>query len=177
MQCPRTKKTLKEVDINGIKIDISEGCGGVWFDNFELEKFDEVQKPAGDELVGMLENHRKDDIDLEQRLKCPKCQDVTMQRHFFSVKQKVEIDVCPQCAGIWLDPGELMGIRRLYETEDDRKQAAEMYFQSLFAGDPDAQAMKEKSAEDLLKAKRIANLFRFICPTYYVPGEQDFGAF
>ena len=47
MKCPRTGTDLKEIEIDGVKIDISESCGGVWFDNFELEKFDNVDKAAG----------------------------------------------------------------------------------------------------------------------------------
>ena len=35
MKCPRTGTDLKEIEIDGVKIDISESCGGVWFDNFE----------------------------------------------------------------------------------------------------------------------------------------------
>jgi hypothetical protein len=31
--------------------------------------------------------------------------------------------------------------------------------------------------EDLRKARRIAHAFRFICPSYYIPGEQDWGRF
>jgi hypothetical protein len=29
--------------------------------------------------------------------------------------------------------------------------------------------------EELRKARRIAYAFRFICPSYYIPGEQDWG--
>jgi hypothetical protein len=36
---------------------------------------------------------------------------------------------------------------------------------------------RAKTMEDLRKARRIAHAFRFICPSYYIPGEQDWGAF
>ena len=36
---------------------------------------------------------------------------------------------------------------------------------------------RTKTMEDLRKARRIAHAFRFICPSYYIPGEQDWGAF
>ena len=38
--------------------------------------------------------------------------DVVMLRRKFSAAVPVEIDVCPQCGGIWLDSDELAQIRR-----------------------------------------------------------------
>jgi uncharacterized protein len=43
--------------------------------------------------------------------------------------------------------------------------------------DPDLAVERAKTMEDLRKARRIAYTFRFICPSYYIPGEQDWGAF
>ena len=40
MKCPRTGTELKEIEVGGVKVDISEACGGVWFNNFELQHFD-----------------------------------------------------------------------------------------------------------------------------------------
>ena len=37
-------------------------------------------------------------------MKCPNCPDATL---VMTERQKVEIDYCPQCRGIWLDRGEL----------------------------------------------------------------------
>jgi hypothetical protein len=37
--------------------------------------------------------------------------------------------------------------------------------------------MRRESQEKLEKARRIANIFRFICPSYYIPGKQEWGAF
>lgn len=37
-------------------------------------------------------------------MKCPNCKDVTL---VMSERQKIEIDYCPDCRGIWLDRGEL----------------------------------------------------------------------
>jgi hypothetical protein len=47
------------------------------------------------------------------------------------------------------------------------------YFSELF--DPDLAVERAKTMEDLRKARRIAYAFRFICPSYYIPGEQDWG--
>ena len=95
-----------------------------------------------------------------------------MQQHFFSIKRKVEIDECPGCGGIWLDAGELSELRDLYKTESERKQAASEVFDSQF-GDK----LKSMSKQSLEKGRRVANAFKYICPSYYIPGDQKWGAF
>ena len=82
MKCPRTGTDLKEIEIDRVKIDISESCGGVWFDNFELEKFDNVDKTAGAELVELLAKYADKELDLEPRLQSPRHPEVTMMRQF-----------------------------------------------------------------------------------------------
>ena len=133
MKCPRTHTELKEITIKNIQIDISEACGGVWFDRFELEKFDESHEVAGDELIEHLEKFEDPATDLSKKIKCPRCPDVAMQRHFFSVKKGVEIDECPQCAGVWLDPGELKRIREEYPSEKERIADGEKYLEEVIA--------------------------------------------
>ena len=43
----------------------------------------------------------------------------------------------------------------------------------------DGTLAKEAAASqaELAKAQRFAHAFRFICPSYYIPGKQDWGAF
>lgn len=176
MDCPRTGQPMEEVEINGVKVDISTGCGGIWFDNFELEKFDEKNESAGEKLIAASKKYLDTNVDTSARLQSPKNPDVTMMRHFFSVREKIEIDECPETGGIWLDPGELKKIRDLFTSEEAKNEAADEYFRELF-NSPEMKAIKEKSDEDLRKAKRFAHMFRFLCPSYYVPGEQDWGAY
>jgi len=86
-----------------------------------------------------------------------------------------EIDECGNCGGVWLDAGELGDIRNLYTNEKEKHDAAESYFNEVF-GEKLAQ-MKAESAENTAKTRKIANMFRWICPTYYIPGKQEWGAF
>lgn len=175
MQCPRCSNELTVINVEGIDVDICEnGCGGVWFDAFEFKKFDEPSEPAGEELLNVLQNPNIR-VDQSQRIKCPKCDNIVMMRHFFSIKQQVEIDECPGCAGIWLDAGELAHIRELFESEEARLQAAEEVFYKTFGSE---MASQQASEEELLaKARRFANFFKWICPTAYIPGKQSWGAF
>lgn len=176
MKCPRTGAPMKEVEIKGVKVDISTGCGGVWFDNFELCKFDEPFECAGEALIEACALYIKQDIDTAPRLQSPRHPDITMMRRSFSVKRRVEIDECPKCGGIWLDPGELQAIRDLFPSEEAKNQAADQYFESLFQS-PEIVAMRKESQASLEKAQRFAKLFRFITPSYYIPGKQKWGAF
>ena len=84
MKCPRTGANMKEVEIQNVKVDVSEGCGGVWFDNLEFEKFDEAHESAGDKLIDLMASFSKGkgSPELSKRLNCPGCPDtVLMPRH------------------------------------------------------------------------------------------------
>ncbi len=175
LQCPACGRTMTEREEGGVRVDIcAGGCGGVWFDAFELKKFDEPHEHAG---AALLEVPRDPNLEVDQEKKrpCPRCPGVTMMRHFYSVAQKVVVDECPQCGGVWLDPGELAEIRGLYASEAEREAAADRYFSAVVSGP--FREMRTKGAADLARARRFAHMFRFICPTYYIPGKQDWGAF
>lgn len=175
MNCPACGNVLQAITVSDIAVDVCEGgCGGIWFDNFELKKFDEPHESAGQELLD-IEQNQSITVDRSKRLKCPKCDDVVMMRHFFSVKKEVEVDECPGCGGFWLDAGELCKIRSLFDTEQEREKAAEEYFSEIFGGE--IAAMEAGDQAKLDKVRKISNMFRFICPSYYIPGKQDWGAF
>lgn len=85
-------------------------------------------------------------------MKCPVCKDVTL---VMSERQRVEIDFCPECRGVWLDRGELDKIIELsvqttaqeeprresrdsrdhsqdYDRHDDRKYRKRSFLMDLF---------------------------------------------
>ena len=175
MKCPACSNMLQQMTVGDVTVDVCKGgCGGIWFDNFELKKFDEPHESLGEALLD-IERDETIVVDHAKRLKCPKCDNIVMMRHFFSVKKQVEVDECPGCAGFWLDAGELRTMRSLFNTEQQREQAAEQYFSEVF-GD-ELNAAKAKSQAELNKSRKVANMFRFICPSYYIPGKQNWGAF
>ena len=175
MLCPACDNPLREVTIGDVTVDVCHGgCGGLWFDNFELKKFDEPHEEAGVELLEVARNPDTI-VDRTRRLNCPKCENAVMMRHFFSVKKETDVDECPACAGFWLDTGELKQIRSQFESEQERKDAARRYFEEVF-GDKLAEIRDERD-EETRRVRRIANMFRFICPSYYIPGKQKWGAF
>ena len=175
MDCPACEKTLTEKKVADIVVDVCEnGCGGIWFDNYELEKVDEEKETAGEALLDIPFDPAVN-VDYKKPRPCPRCEHKSMIKHFASVQEKVEVDECPACGGVWLDYGELGLIRSQYATEDERGEAAKAYFSKLF--DPKLEAMHRKSEQDLKRARKFARMFRFICPSYYIPGKQHWGAF
>jgi len=176
MICPACNNTLTEKEINGIILDVCQnGCGGIWFDWHELKKFDEPHEYAGD-LVSSIKIDSNLKVDHSKRRKCPRCEeDITMLRHFSSVKKEIEVDECGNCAGFWLDFGELSNMRDQFQTETDRSNAAKKYIFGLF--DEKIEQAREETKEKLKKTKNIVSAFRFICPSNYIEGEQSWGAF
>ncbi len=166
---------MTEMEAGGITVDAcAGGCGGIWFDQLELRKFVEPHVGAGEVLLN-IERNPDVEVDRTERFNCPKCENMVMARHFFSARREAEVDECPSCAGVWLDPGELATIRSQFETNDEREKAAGEYFEELF-GD-ELKAMEAESEEKLRKARKFAHIFRFICPSYWIPGDQEWGAF
>jgi len=102
---------LTEVQVGAVVVDICQGgCGGVWFDAFELSRVDEPHEAAGEHLVN-LRRDPKLRVDHSRKRACPRCDGVILKRQLFSPKITVEVDHCPGCAGYWLDAGELEKIR------------------------------------------------------------------
>jgi Zn-finger nucleic acid-binding protein len=175
MDCPACKRPLKQEEIADITVDVCEGgCGGIWFDRFELQKFDEKHESAGEALLDVSKDPGVK-VDPSERRRCPKCMDFVLLRHFFSVKREVVVDECAGCGGFWLDTGELSKIREQFGSEGERKAAAEAYFDEVFG--EKLTEMSSQGQEKLDKAKKVARAFRFICPSYYIKGKQKWGAF
>ncbi len=111
MKCPACFNELTEVQVGSLAVDVCrDGCGGIWFDAFELKRVDQEEEVAGESLL----NVRQDPsvvVDPARKRECPRCAGVKLHRHFFSARRRVQVDQCPNCAGYWLDAGELAAIR------------------------------------------------------------------
>jgi Zn-finger nucleic acid-binding protein len=111
MKCPACFNELTEVQVGPLVVDACQGgCGGVWFDAFELQKVDEEHESAGEPLLHVQPDEHLV-VDKSRKRECPRCSGMKLHRHFFSAKRRVEVDQCPNCGGYWLDAGELALIR------------------------------------------------------------------
>jgi len=111
MKCPACFNELTETQVGRLKVDVCQGgCGGVWFDAFELDRVDEENEAAGEPLLHIQSDERVV-VDASRKRECPRCDGIKLHRHYFSAKRRVEVDQCPGCGGYWLDAGELALIR------------------------------------------------------------------
>ncbi len=175
MNCPACGDTMTEKTIADLTVDVCEGgCGGIWFDNRELQKVDEAHEAAGEPLLDVAHDPQRS-VDRSKRYMCPRCVDVVMMRHHASVKGEVTVDECPKCGGHFLDQGELRAIRAQYLDEAARRQAAREMFASLF--DDELATHHQGSLTRVAQSKGLARVLRFLLPSYWLPGKQDWGAY
>jgi len=123
-----------------------------------------------------MEQYRKPVENLDARLNCPRHGDLVMMRYFFGPQRTVMVDECPGCGGVWLDPDELGHIRGLYKTEAERDAAGRQFVEQLAQTSGLSQMVADSQAK-AEKAQRFARMFKWICPSAYIPGKQEWGAF
>jgi uncharacterized protein len=117
MNCPACTNPLTKLHVEDVEVDVCEGgCGGLWFDNFELKRFDEQHELAGVEELTRVAVDPSVEVDYQAKRNCPKCA-VPMMRHFCTAQRRTQVDACPQCGGNWLDVGELAQVRSEFRSK------------------------------------------------------------
>ena len=119
LNCPACDKVMKKIYVseNNINVDIcTEGCGGIFFDNREFEKFDEKHENA-EEILSKLSKKEFVKVNEKELRICPAC-GASMTK-VGAAGGEVEIDVCYSCGGKFLDYGELEKIRE-YENDTEK---------------------------------------------------------
>ena len=129
MKCPKDGATLAasryEADV---KVDACPRCRGIWLDAGELERIQESKERDNQAVLARMPSLGFDAVALaeakaEHELACPKCGDPLARREYGYCSQ-VLIDVCPRCAGIWLDHRELGALEVFFERA--RAEAADI---------------------------------------------------
>ena len=111
MKCPACERPLTVIQVGTLQVDACvEGCGGIWFDAFELKRVDDANDVVGEPLLHIRRGETIS-VDPSRKRDCPRCPDLKLKRHLFSPKSGVVVDECPGCGGYWLDDGELAKIR------------------------------------------------------------------
>lgn len=123
MKCPACSKDLVQISASGVEVDLCKnGCGGIWFDRTEIQKFDE-----NNELVpsDFLLKERPTTVELNPfPRQCPRCCGDHLVRQNYDSSNPIEIDLCWHCGGMWLDVHELAEIR---EGGGDREAAGNAF--------------------------------------------------
>ncbi len=124
IKCPACNKEMVKVFIpeEGINVDIClNGCGGIFFDNREFNKFDEKHENI-DEILKSIEGKTFIKVDESLPRTCPVCGS-KMVKNYSSANRTIQIEECYSCGGKFLDNGELQKIRAEFDTEEERSQA------------------------------------------------------
>lgn len=129
MNCPSCNSSLVKKDECGIELDVClSGCGGIWFDASELEKLDETHENISANTLFAGRNQNSVIVDRSKIRSCPKCSSIKLERVCHFKDNDLEIDSCPSCHGVWLDPGELNMLREENEHRDTREQTSREFF-------------------------------------------------
>ncbi|MBN1590444.1 MAG: zf-TFIIB domain-containing protein [Pirellulales bacterium] len=175
MKCPACAHELRPMEAGSVVVDVCEGgCGGIWFDHFELRKFDEPHEAEGEALLDVARDPSVF-VDYSVRRTCPVCDGVVMMRHPFSPQDNVIVDECPGCGGIWLDAGELAAIRTNFSSDEQRAEAAKAWLTKTL--DAHLTRARREDRQNQADTEKIAHLLRFLCPSYWIPGKQDWAAY
>jgi len=127
MICPACDNPLTEFQVGTVKVDVCDGgCGGIWFDAFELRRVDDQFELAGEPLMAVRRDARLV-VDLQRKRDCPRCDGIKLKRHFYSAKKQVEVDHCPNCGGHWLDANELQKIREERALDEAAEKTRQPY--------------------------------------------------
>jgi Zn-finger nucleic acid-binding protein len=100
-------ETLRERHAD-LEIDRCPSCDGIWLDQSEMQKLEAIVEPVFLEI-------RKIPAKIDQLLGlyCPRCEGrVLMEKADHDRDEKVVVDYCPNCKGVWLDKGELRAIQQ-----------------------------------------------------------------
>lgn len=126
MNCPACDHLLSSRHLAGVPVDICDGgCGGLWLDAFELGKVDDSHELTNEDLLRPKFSLAAT-TQADPKRFCPRCRGIRMLRHFFSPQGQVEVDTYPQCAGVWLDAGELQKIRAEKQSLNESEQRTEV---------------------------------------------------
>jgi Zn-finger nucleic acid-binding protein len=70
MQCPACARELTHANAGPVEVDACEGgCGGIWFDAFEMQKVDQPEEGGSTLLDSGRDPGVK--VDLDARRHCP----------------------------------------------------------------------------------------------------------
>ena len=129
--CPACGKEMKKIYIEGVDINIdicTDGCGGILFDNRELEKVSDEYENA-EVIMKELGGKKFEPADESKHRVCPVCNTIMVKNG--AANGKVSIDVCNVCGAKFLDYGELEKIRESFNEEYKETVKNKYIFDSL----------------------------------------------
>ena len=109
MFCPNEKAVMHQVGVPShygqqVIIDQCEGCGGIWFDAFELFR---VKLGEAQEIESLDPDRLRTPSEIEDpRLLCPRDRTALVLYKDPNFPRELILTRCPKCQGFWLNRGE-----------------------------------------------------------------------
>lgn len=156
--CPACKKQMKKIFIeeHNFYVDVClDGCGGIFFDNRELEHFDEEHEPV-DAILNLVEGREFLRVDTELKRICPNCNSVMIKNGVQGCDELI-IDHCYACGAKFLDNGELQKLRQICGNEQERAKEFNKAFFAMYAEELKTAEAEQRQAE----ANRKARIFKW----------------
>jgi hypothetical protein len=138
LTCPACGKEMEKIFIERLNCNIdicTNGCGGIFFDNREFQKFDEEIESI-DEIQKALEGKTFEEQDQTFKRICPAC-GMKMVKNSTSIKGEIIVDDCYNCGGKFLDYKELDKIRAEFPDEASRSKATMDYLKEKMGAEFD----------------------------------------
>lgn len=162
LNCPACGEKMTKIYVpeQQVNIDIClDGCGGILFDNRELEKFDDENENI-DEILQVIKNKTFNNVDNSATRVCPICN--TQMAKMGAAQGEIEIDVCYICGAKFLDNNELQVIRNSDKTEYDKH--IDYLIQQLY--EQNLQSILGKYADKDLKKPKLYQFFQKLVDSY-----------
>jgi Zn-finger nucleic acid-binding protein len=121
--CPRDKVVMKEFEAGEAMIEVCHKCNGQFFDTGEMYKAFGIQADPS-----IWDREQTGGAVKDSELHCPICHTHMLAQDVAYQGEKVEIDRCGHCGGIWLDKGEIDQLVKIGEKlqpllDEEKKKA------------------------------------------------------
>ncbi|MEW6095715.1 MAG: zf-TFIIB domain-containing protein [bacterium] len=166
-ECPRCHKELREINYEGVKVDICYTCGGKWCDNDELYQIIKLREKKFADLDFEEVTAKREDAkfsiasELVDCLPCPICNHL-MERINYSYTSGVIIDRCRKNHGIWLDKDELEKLQVFVERGEGKEDEYLKEYISKFIKIKQEYEMREEKYIASIKVSRIPIFNKFM---------------
>lgn len=108
VNCPRHHVDLVPETHHGIEVDRCPDCNGRWLDHHELDQLEATVRSTEEQRLATIQYARRD-----SELDCPVCGRRMMAFNYRAYD--LELDVCDDQHGFWLDAGEEGRVRDIIE--------------------------------------------------------------
>lgn len=108
--CPKCQQAMKELHWTrdrDLEVDYCQGCSGVWLDGGEISEARDMAQQQDLKQLRLMRHlwELRRSVRGAKSLPCPKCDDGKVEE--FRLDERITLDMCQTCHGVWFEKGEL----------------------------------------------------------------------